>query len=122
MTSVITTDAQLVQEYFKRLTEDTTSTLYLFADDATVYEPFSTEHGLKGKEQIAYFLSVARMANKGLAKKISILSRGKNRIEAVVQFTRGDTVDGRFHFKTTDVRTANGTEKKIKELRIQFVN
>lgn len=122
MTSIITTDTRLVQEYFKRLTEDAKSTLHLFVDDATVYEPFSTEDGLKGKEQISYFLSVALMANKGLAKKISILSRGKNKIEAIVQLTKGDTVDGRFQFKTTDVRTANGTEKKIKELRIRFVN
>ncbi len=122
MTSIITTDTQLVHEYFKRLTEDTKSTLHLFADDATVYEPFSTEDGLKGKEQIGYFLSVALMANKGLGKKISILSQGKNKIEAIVRFTKGDAVDGRFQFKTADVPTANGIEKKIKELRIQFVN
>lgn len=122
MISPITTNARLVEEYFKRLTEDAESTLQLFTDDAVVYEPFSNEDGIKGKEQITYFLKIARMANKGLVKKFDIIHHGNAGIEALVQFTNGGTVNGKFQFKTADVQTRTGIEKKIQELKIQFLS
>jgi hypothetical protein len=119
--TLILTDNQLVKEYFRQIQNSAEATLSLFKDDAIIYEPFSLENGLRGKEEIGYFLKVARMANVGLQRKISILSRSKNRIEVLVRFTRGSTVQSRCEFRTEDIRTKIGMEKKIKELRIQFL-
>jgi hypothetical protein len=118
--SPVTTDLQLAKEYFNRVPVNSDATLQLFADDAVIYEPFSVEDGLRGKEEIEHFLKVAGMANQGLQKKISFVARGKNRLEVLVQFTRGGTIKGRFQFRTEDVQTQTGFEKKIKELRIRF--
>jgi hypothetical protein len=61
------------------------------------------------------------MANKGLVRKIEIASNEKNRIKAHTGFARGEMINGRFQFLTEDVQLSNrGTEKRIKELRIQF--
>lgn len=61
------------------------------------------------------------MANKGLVRKIEIASNEKNRIKAHTGFARGEMINGRFQFLTEDVQLPNrGTEKRIKELRIQF--
>jgi L-aminopeptidase/D-esterase-like protein len=122
MTSMITTDAQLVREYFRRIAENAESALQLFTDDAIVYEPFSIESCLMGKSQIVHFLRIAQMANSGLGKKIGMTSDGKSGVEVLVEFTREGTVSGRFLFKTQEVQTNAGVEKKIKELKIQFAN
>lgn len=114
-------DRQLVRAYFRRIAENAQSTLALFADDAIVYEPFSTEKGLHGKGAIEDFLQVARMANRGLQKKINFMAHRKDIVEVIVEFTRGSTVKGRFQFKTEGRQTRLGIEKRIKELRIQFV-
>lgn len=112
-----------MKEYFRRIPESPEDTLALFTDDAIVYEPFSTEkNGLRGIGKIEYFLRVARMANLGLRKKISIIAESKNRIVALVQFSRGGKVKGKFQFRTEDMQTTKiGTEKKIKELKIEFL-
>ena len=120
----IQTNQQLVHEYFRRISESPTSTLELFTHDAIVYEPFSADKGLHGKEEIAYFLKVARMANQGFQKeiRISAASGNKNEIKAVVQFTKGDSITGKFQFKTADTQVKKGkTEKRIRELRIEFL-
>jgi hypothetical protein len=120
-TSRIQTDKQLVREYFRRIAESSRSTLALFTDDAVLYEPFSNENGLRGRGAIEHFLKVARMANQGLQRKISFVSHRKNVVEVIVEFTRGGTVKGKFEFRTEGQQTAMGIEKKIKELKIQFV-
>lgn len=120
--SRIFSNEQLVDEYFKRISESPIGTLELFTDDAVVYEPFSVDNGLHGKDEIAPFLRIAQIANRGLEKKISFSSIGKHEIEASVQFTRGTSVKGRFQFKTQDIKTDNGMEeKRIRELKIQFL-
>ncbi|MEO9294295.1 MAG: nuclear transport factor 2 family protein [Nitrososphaera sp.] len=119
--SRIHTGRQLVKEYFRRIAENSKSTLALFADDAILYEPFSTKKSLRGKGAIEDFLQVARMANRGLQKKIYFIAQSKNAIEVIVEFTRGGTVKGRFQFRTEGQQTPEGTEKKIKELKIQFM-
>jgi hypothetical protein len=118
--SPVTTDLQLAKEYFDRIPVNSDAALQLFTDDAVIYEPFSVEDGLRGKEAIEHFLKVASIANQGLQKKISFTAHSKNSIEVLVQFTRGGTIKGKFQFRTEDVQTQTGFEKKIKELRIQF--
>jgi transport factor 2 (NTF2)-like protein len=117
----IASNEQLVREYFRCLAKDSDYTIELFTNDATIYEPFSKEQRIQGKEAIRYFLKVARMANKGLVRKIDILFNEKDRIEVRVSFARGDTIDGKFQFLTEDFKSPSGTtEKRIKELRIRF--
>lgn len=119
---VITTERGLVKEYLRAVPENTSEALALFTDDAVVYEPFSnSQEGLRGKGDIGDFLKVARMANQGLQKEITFQSQEKNKIEALVQFKKGDSVKGRFQFRMEDVDSGIGFEKKIKELRIQFL-
>ena len=120
-----TADERLVEEYFKRISESPSKTLELFTDDAIIYEPFSGDKALRGKDEIAYFLKVARMANQDLEKEITFADLDKNpeEIEAIVRFTKGSSVIGKFQFKTEDVLMRNSKgrrQKKIKELRIQF--
>ena len=61
------------------------------------------------------FLKVAHMANQGLQKEITFQSQGKNKIDAIVQFRRGDSVKGKFQFMMEDVSTGIHIEKKIKD-------
>lgn len=118
----ILTNEQLVYEYFKRISESPGDALEMFTDDAIVCEPFSGDKTLHGREEIAYFLKVARMANQGFQKEIRITASKKDSVEAVVQFTRGESIMGRFLFKTEDLESRKSArEKKIKELRIQFL-
>ena len=118
-------DQRLVEQYFKRISESPSKTLELFTDDAAVYEPFSGNEALHGKDEIAYFLKVARMANQGFQKEITFadLNGNSEEIEAIVRFTKGSSLVGKFQFKTEDVVQNGGgrRQKKIKELRIQFL-
>ena len=119
-----TADERLVEEYFKHISESPSKTLELFTDDAIVYEPFSGDKALHGKDEIAYFLKVARMANQGFQKEISFTDSNNTigGIEAIVRFTKGASVVGKFQFKTADVQIGKGIiERKIRELRIQFL-
>lgn len=118
----INTNEQLVHEYFNRISENPASTLELFTNDAVVYEPFSGDKALHGRDEIAYFLKVARIANQGFQKEIRITASNKDSVEAVVQFTKGESIIGKFQFRTGDSQSRKATrEKKIKELRIQFL-
>jgi hypothetical protein len=110
-----------VNQYFDKIQESVEGTLALFTEDAVIYEPFSCENGLRGRVEIGHFLKVARMANIGLRRKISVIKLAKNRIEVLVQFTRGGIVKSRCEFTIKDVETETGIEKRIKELRIQFL-
>ena len=95
--------------------------LGLFASDAIIYEPFSSEDGLHGKGEIEPFLKVVLMANSGLDRNITFpTNEGGNEIIVQVKFQRGGMVRGQFTFETINVQTDQGTEKKIKKLKIQF--
>lgn len=119
--AIITTERELVKEYLRAVPDSTSEALDLFTDDAVLYEPFSNSKGLRGKGDIGNFLKVARMANQGLEKEITFQSQGKNKIEAIVQFTRGGSVKGKFQFIMEDVDNGSNFEKKIKELRLEFL-
>jgi ketosteroid isomerase-like protein len=110
---------KLVRKYFELVPTDYQAAAELFSDDAVLFEPFSKENGLKGKDDIRQFLKVASMANSGLERDL-IVRQQDGHIEALVHFTKGSTVRGRFVFKFQELATMNGMEKKIKELRIRF--
>ncbi|MEO9294583.1 MAG: nuclear transport factor 2 family protein [Nitrososphaera sp.] len=116
------TNRDLVREYFNLISSrDLDRLLGLFTDDAVVYEPFSSEEGLHGRGEIEPFLKVVLMANAGLEREI-IFPPDKEGDEITVQvrFQKGGVVRGSFTFATVDAQTEQGTEKRIKMLKIQF--
>lgn len=147
--TMLRSDEDIVFEYFRLIkSKDITGLLDLFADDAVVYEPFSKSDdiqgktmGLRGKRAIEPFLGVAVMANEGLRGNVTIDKSDKktdgsetrsNQICAIVTFERGDRITARFTFELIspvnnnnnddDNMKINQKERKIKSLRIQFIN
>lgn len=121
---LITTNKDLVMEYFSRISKgNLDGVLDLFSEEATLYEPFSSESGLHGISEIESFMRVAMMANAGLEREITFPAQKKpDEIVANITFKRGDTIKGRFTFKTEDVPDSEGFSKKIKSLKIEFVH
>ena len=111
-----------MKEYFDRISsKELGALLGLFANDAVVYEPFSSEDGLHGIGEIEPFLKVVLMANSGLDREIAFPQKDDgNKIAVQVRFQRGGEVRGQFTFETEDVQTSQGPEKKIKKLKIHF--
>ena len=72
-------------------------------------------------EEIRHFLQVAQMAKNGTKGKFSITGSDKNKIVVLAQFSRGSD-KSKCEFTIVDMETAEGVEKRIKELRIQFLN
>ena len=120
----IATNRDLVREYFNLVSSrDLSRLLGLFADDAVVYEPFSSEEGLHGKGEIEPFLKVVLMANAGLEREIMFPDNEEgNEMTVQVRFQRGEVVRGSFAFGTASVQTDHGPEKRIKTLKIQFLS
>ena len=115
------TGEQIVARYFRCIdTKDLDGILELFDYDAEVYEPFSNIiGGLKGRSSIEPFLKVAIMANNNLRRTINIQKPNKpNSITALVMFEKGDKVKSKFTFEFQD---DDGSRKKIKSLRIEFL-
>lgn len=119
--SKLQTSDQLVDRYFKLFQNDVEDTLALFAEGAVIYEPFSGQDGLREREEIRRFLEVAKMARDGTGEKFSIAGNGHNKTEVATQFGHGGP-KSKCEFTTTDVETDRGVEKRIKELRIQFLS
>jgi len=140
-------DRDIVFEYFRRIKDkDIPGLLDLFTDDAVVYEPFSKSEdiqgettGLHGKQRIEPFLGVVVMANEGVEGNITIdkiyekMDDSNNKsteISAIVTFERGDKITARFTFELISPATSNSnnskntnqSEKKIKNLHIQFAS
>jgi ketosteroid isomerase-like protein len=121
----------MVYEYFRHLKKkDATRLLNLFADDATIHEPFSNiDAGLKGKSAIKPFLEVAMMAYDGMRdeiefeKSIANKNDAKNQVTALVTFEKGGRVRARYNFElsTGSDSDLNCQGKKIQTLRIEFI-
>ena len=115
---VLLTNEDVVHEYFKRISDkDVRGLVDLFDNDCTIYEPFSKEHGLHGKEAVKHFFQVAVMANAGLNRTVRFVDNKPDSITALVKFERGDSITGKFHFNFVRSKTT----KKVKILRIQFL-
>ncbi|WP_415281108.1 nuclear transport factor 2 family protein [Candidatus Nitrososphaera sp. FF02] len=118
----MSTNKDLVTEYFARLSKgDLNGVLDLFADDASVYEPFSSKNVLHGISEIEPFVKVAMMATEGLQREITFSPQKKDKIVANVKFKRGSDVTGRFTFGIKDLADKSGGYKKIKSLKIEFL-
>lgn len=127
----------LVYEYFRLIKDrDINRLLDFFADDATIYEPFSKIHGLQGKTAIKAFLEVALMANDGLQHEIRFekqhenlgnsdkcnnYNHNTNQVTALVTFTRGGRLKAKFTFELSEENYNSQKLKKIQSLHIQFI-
>jgi SnoaL-like domain len=128
-----------VCEYFRLIkNKDINRLLDLFADDATIYEPFSKIHGgLQGRSAIKAFLEVALMASDGLRHEIRFEKRHEkpdssnkynnnsnndNQVSALVTFERGGRLKARFTFELSSEENYNSQkQKKIQSIHIQFI-
>jgi ketosteroid isomerase-like protein len=122
---VILTNREMVNEYFRRVTEkDVRGLLQLFDEDAVVFEPFSNiKGGLVGRTVIENFLKVVVMANEGFKRTIRFVDESEDRITAIVTFERGGSVTGKFAFSFIIRSNSDGVQvsKKISALRIEFI-
>ena len=75
--SLLSEEKMMVYQYFTLLGNgkvDAILDIFIEEEDmAIVYEPFSKEQGLHGKDAIKNFLQVAAMANRGVEKTIEII-------------------------------------------------
>lgn len=121
----VLSNREMVNEYFKRITnKDVRGLLQLFDEDAVVYEPFSNiKGGLVGRTTIENFLRVVVMANEGFKRTIKFVDESEDRVTAIVTFERGDSVTGKFAFSFTIRGNSDGVQvsKKISTLRIEFI-
>jgi ketosteroid isomerase-like protein len=122
---VVLSNREMVNEYFRRITEkDVRGLLQLFDEDAVVFEPFSNvKNGLVGRTMIENFLKVVVMANAGLKRTIRFVDEREDRVTAIVTFERGDSVTGKFAFNFVITTNSEGVQvgKKIGMLRIEFI-
>lgn len=136
------TNEQMVHDYFALISKkDIDGLLRLFAEDAVVYEPFSTlSGGLCGKDAIKDFLKITILAISethpvinfinGLPESHTESNIEADEITALVTFQKNGTLKGKFHFRFViisevceDTRGFSMTmpSKKIKELHMQIV-
>jgi hypothetical protein len=98
--------------------------LELFADDVTIYEPFSKkEEGLHGKPAIRSFLNMMMMtlaSDDSLRYDISIEEDKSDKVVALVIFEKGDKIEARFSFEMSAADKEK--DKKINVVRVEFLD
>lgn len=114
------TGSEVVRKFFKLIDSgrDVGDLLDLFEYDAVLKEPFSkhSSAGLRGRSEIEPFLKVALMASSDMRRRIRLEERldGKNVVNALVTFEKGDRLRGRFVFEL------DPEGKKIRRLTVQL--
>lgn len=114
---------KLVFECFELASQNKVEELLeLFADDVTIYEPFSKkEEGLHGKPAVRSFLNMMTLASDdSLRYDISIEEDKNDKVVALVVFEKGDKIEARFSFEMTAGRKEK--DKKIKVVRVEFLD
>ena len=97
--------------------------LELFADDVTIYEPFSKkEEGLHGKPAIRSFLNMMMTlaSDDSLRYDISIEEDKSDKVVALVIFEKGDKIEARFSFEMSAADKEK--DKKINVVRVEFLD
>lgn len=118
-----TANQKLVFECFELASQNKVEELLeLFADDVTIYEPFSKkEEGLHGKPAIRSFLNMMTLASDdSLRYDISIEEDKSDKVVALVIFEKGDKIEARFSFEMTAADKEK--DKKIKVVRVEFLD
>ena len=118
-----TTNQKLVFECFGLASQNKVEELLeLFADDVTIYEPFSKkEEGLHGKPAVRSFLNMMTLASDdSLRYDISIEEDKNDKVVALVIFEKGDKIEARFSFEMSAADKEK--DKKINVVRVEFLD
>jgi hypothetical protein len=118
-----TANQKLVFECFELASQNKVEELLeLFADDVTIYEPFSKkEEGLHGKSAVRSFLSMMTLASDDrLRYDISIEEDKNDKVVALVIFEKGDKIEARFSFEMSAADKEK--DKKINVVRVEFLD
>ena len=114
---------KLVFECFELASQNKVEELLeFFADDVTIYEPFSKkEEGLHGKPAVRSFLNMMTLASDdSLRYDISIEKDKNDKVVALVVFEKGDKIEARFSFEM--IAGKKEKDKKIKVVRVEFLD
>lgn len=116
-----TANQRLVFQCFQLASENRIEELLeLFADDVTIYEPFSIKEGLHGKPAVRSFLNMMTLASDdNLRYDISIEEDKSDGIVALVVFEKGDKIEARFSFEMIG---SGEKDKKIRVVRVEFLD
>jgi hypothetical protein len=117
-----TTNQRLVFECFELASQNRIEELLdLFADDVTIYEPFSKkEEGIHGKPAIRSFLNMMTLASDdNLRYDISIEEDKSDKVIVLVVFEKGDKIEARFSF---EMAGSKEKDKKIRVVRVEFLD
>lgn len=118
-----TANQKLVFECFELASQNKVEELLeLFADDVTIYEPFSRkEEGLHGKPAVRSFLNIMTLASDDrLRYDISIGEDKNDKVVALVIFEKGDKIEARFSFEMSAADKEK--DKKINVVRVEFLD
>lgn len=118
-----TANQKLVFECFELASQNKVEELLeLFADDVTIYEPFSKkEEGLHGKPAVRSFLNMMTLASDdSLRYDISIEEDKNDKVVALVIFEKGDKIEARFSFEMSAADKEK--DKKINVVRVEFLD
>jgi ketosteroid isomerase-like protein len=117
-----TANQRLVFECFELASQNRIEELLdLFADDVTIYEPFSKkEEGIHGKPAVRSFLNMMTLASDdNLRYDISIEEDKSDKVIVLVVFEKGDKVEARFSF---GMAGSKEKDKKIRVVRVEFLD
>lgn len=117
-----TANQRLVFECFELASQNRIEELLdLFADDVTIYEPFSKkEEGLHGKPAVRSFLNMMTLASDdNLRYDISIVEDKSDKVIVLVVFEKGDKIEARFSF---EMGGSKEKDKKIRIVRVEFLD
>ena len=124
---------QTIENFFKYVKmNDYYSIMELFSRDAIVYEPFSKENGISGKENLISFFKIMCRASGGLNQDLcyqNISNKNDNNfvVSVISTYTKGDSINARFtfHFQLNRSNKNNNKENlnnsPIKTLNIEFL-
>jgi len=117
-----TANQRLVFECFELASQNRIEELLdLFADDVTIYEPFSKkEEGLHGKPAVRSFLNMMTLASDdNLRYDMSIEEDKSDKVIVLVVFEKGDKIEARFSF---EMGGSKEKDKKIRIVRVEFLD
>ena len=129
---------QTIENFFKYVKmNDYYSIIKLFSRNAIIYEPFSKENGISGKENLISFFKIMCRASGGLNQDLlGYQNISRDNIDDVISvistYTKGDSINTRFTFyfqlnksknnnKNNDNNKENLNNSLISKLNIEFL-
>ena len=119
---------QTIENFFKYVKmNDYYSIMELFSRDAIVYEPFSKENGISGKENLISFFKIMCRASSGLDQDLcfqNVSNDDNNVVSVISRYKKGDSINAKFtfHFQLDESNNKeNLYSLSINKLKIEFL-